>query len=495
MGYRPWIAALAGGLLAALGHPPFSLWFLALPGFVAIVWAVTRAPTPRAGFGLAWLAATGYFGVTLHWIVEPFLVDAATHGWMAPGALILLAAGLALFWGIAGWAALRLGGQPVRTALAFAVVLTAAELVRGHIFTGFPWAMPAYIWAETPVRASVAYTGSYGLSFLTLLGAGLAATGRMWRLGVPVAGLVFAGLFAAGAARLADTSETRFLGRAGLVHPNIPQAEKWVRERVREHIETLFQLTRDAAASDVPVDLIVWPEVAVVYPLDVAAPILANASAASGDTPVILGINRRAAGDWFNSLVEVGRGGSIVTTYDKVHLVPFGEYIPLGLSVLRAMAATSSNGFTAGDAVRLIDTPLGRALPLICYEGIFPGHIFKAGERADYLLLLTNDAWFGTFAGPYQHFDQARFRAAEHGLPVVRAANSGVSTVIDRFGEPGPALGLDKAGTLGIEVHSGPPTLYARTGNSPLLVVLAVSFMVLLFGKSRNAIANDRPSV
>ena len=140
---------------------------------------------------------------------------------------------------------------------------------------------------------------------------------------------------------------------------------------------------------------------------------------AGPEARLITGINRRDADDnWFNALAVIGPNAILEETYDKVHLVPFGEYIPFRIELLRAMAATSGFGFTAGEKVRAIDTPLGRALPLICYEGIFPGHIFRADERPDYLLQLTNDAWFGTFSGPYQHLDQARFRAVRTGAVI-----------------------------------------------------------------------------
>ena len=489
------IVALFGGVAAALGHAPFHLWFAAFPGFVAIAWAVSVATTPKRAFGTAWIAGAAYFAVTLHWIVEPFLVDAATHGWMAPGALILMAGGLALFWGLAASVAHWLGTSPVATAFVFAFSLTAAELLRGHVATGFPWSMPAYIWAETPLRASVAYTGSYGLTALTLVAAAGLAVARRGVLGPVAAVLVLGGLFVAGQARLDDGTEQVALGRVGIVHPNIPQHEKWKRERVPGHIDRLLALTRESATAEGAADLVVWPEAAVVYPLDIAENILAAASEASGGTPVMLGINRREGEAWYNSMVQVGAGGSPDAVYDKVHLVPFGEYIPFRLGFLRAMAATNSNGFSSGERVRLLDTPLGKALPLICYEGIFPRHPFRADERADYFLLMTNDAWFGTFAGPFQHFDQARFRAAEHGLPVVRVANSGVSTVIDRFGDPAETLGLGEMGYRAFAVHSGPPTLYARTGDLPLILFLALLGTVLWVIRRRNAIANDPASV
>lgn len=458
-----------------------------------MIWAVSVAPTPRRAFRNGWLAGAAYFSITMHWIVEPFLVDAATHGWMAPGALILLAGGLALFWGLAGWMARWLSASLVTTALSFALCLTAAELVRGHVLTGFPWAMPAYIWADTPVRTAVAFTGSYGLTALTLVAAACLAIAKRHLWGPVAAVALFGGLFFAGQARLNDGTPNEALGRVGLVHPNIPQSEKWVRDKVPGHIDRLLDLTGESTAD--PPNLIVWPEVAVVYPLDSAGGTLAAASEAAGGTSVMLGINRREGEDWYNSMVQIGATGQVGEVYDKVHLVPFGEYIPFRLGILRAMAATTSNGFSSGERVRLLETPLGRALPLICYEGIFPGHAFRAGERADYILLITNDAWFGTFAGPFQHFDQARFRAAEHGLPVVRAANAGLSGVIDRFGNVEDTLGLTDVGYTAHAVRTGPSTLYARTGDLPLISVLVLIGAVLLRVKRRKAIAKGTASV
>ncbi|MEO1537206.1 MAG: apolipoprotein N-acyltransferase [Pseudomonadota bacterium] len=494
MGRHTWIVAVLGGLAAALGHAPFHLWYVALAGLIALFWAVGQAASGGQAFRRAWFGGAAYFAVSLHWIVEPFLVDAAIHGWMAPGALILMAGGLALFWAVAGWAAQRLAGPASMTALAFAVTLTLAEFARGHLFTGFPWAMPGYIWAETPVLATAAFTGSYGLTFVTLLCASLGAAARHSLASGLGAALLVALLFGAGALRLSDTTATPELGRVALVHPNIPQNEKWNREKVPGHIDHLLDLTRSAVANIAPPDLIVWPEVAVVYPLDVAGPVLEAASAAAGNTPIITGINRRDGENWYNTITEIGEGGAIGTVYDKVHLVPFGEYIPFKLGFLRAMAATTSNGFSSGEAVRLIETPIGRALPLICYEGIFPAHIFKVDARADYLLLVTNDAWFGTFAGPYQHLDQARFRAAEQGLPVVRVANAGVSTVIDRFGRFESRLDLGEAGSRNFVVRAGQPTLYARTGDLPALALLILLSIGLLWSKGRNAIANSSAS-
>ncbi len=493
------VAALAGAV-AALGHAPFGLWWAALPAFALLIWIVAAAPQ-RPGW-LAWVGAAGYFGLSMHWIVEPFLVDAATHGWMAPIALILLAGGLAIFWALAAKLAARLGKDRGTRALALAALLTGAELLRGHIFTGFPWALPAYIWADTPLLGVVSLTGSYGLVFLTLLIAALPALFRTAWPGFALAVVGVAGLYFAGQAQLSQASaDQQVLGKVRIVQPNVPQSEKWQRDKVPDHLERMMSLTGADPEAGQGADLVVWPEAAVVYPLGQAGGILAQAARIATEahgtaTEVILGINRRDAEDrWFNSLVTVAPNGIVQDMFDKVHLVPFGEYIPFRIEFLRAMAASSGFGFTPGDTVRLIDTPLGRALPLICYEGIFPRHLFRAGARADYILLITNDAWFGTFSGPYQHFDQARFRAVEHRLPVVRAANTGVSAVIGPDGQVAGSLPLGEAGHLDAAVSSGgEPSFYSRTGDWPVLVILLLTLTALFLLKKRNTIANTAQS-
>ncbi len=481
------------GALAALGHAPFGFWPLALVGFAGLVWLVANGARPG---WTGWFGAVGYFGVAMHWIVEPFLVDIQTHGWMAPFALILLAGGLALFWGAAARGAAYLGTTPQTRAMAFGAALTIAELVRGHIFTGFPWALPAYIWAETPMRGAAAFVGSYGLSFLTFLGAACLAMPFGRGGGMIAAAALFGGVFALGNHQIDNAATDRpSLGTVRIVQPNVPQAEKWDREKIPGHFNRMLDLTK--TVSDARTDLVIWPEVAVVWPLDLASEALIQAIRAvvtgtTSETRLITGINRRdAAGNWYNALAVVGPGADVQETYDKVHLVPFGEYIPFRIEFLRAMAATSGFGFTPGAEVRAIGTPLGRALPLICYEGIFPGHIFRADERPDYLLQLTNDAWFGTFSGPFQHLDQARFRAVEQGLSLVRAANTGVSTVIDPAGNLSDHLELGRAGVLDLPVPAPlSPTIYAQTGDLPLLVILFLTLSGLITLKRRNAIAN-----
>jgi apolipoprotein N-acyltransferase len=477
------------GALAALGHAPFNLLPVSLFGFVALAFLVSGASRPTLA---AWAGGTGYFAVALHWIVQPFLVDAATHGWMAPFALALMAAGLALFWGGAGWVSARIGGD---RAISWALGLSVAELARGHVLTGFPWALPAYIWTDTPVRMTAAIWGPYGLTLLTLTILALPACRKSWpgRFGFGLlASVAFVGL--AGAGLLRDGTDYDGTERIRMVQPNAPQDQKWDPALAGVFVDRAIDFTA-APKTDFPPALIIWPETAIPYVLDQAGPVLASAAEAGEGIPVLTGLNRREGEDWFNSSVLIDGEGRVTETYDKVHLVPFGEYIPFRIDFIRALAASTGYGFTGGEEVRLIDTPLGRALPLICYEVIFPAHIRRAAERPDYLLQITNDAWFGTFAGPYQHLQQAQFRAAEQGLPMVRVANTGVSAMIDARGEIKVSMPLGEAGYLDAQLPKAlPPTPYSRTGDWPLAAILLTIIAALFIAARRNAIAIRRTS-
>jgi len=482
--HRSILLALLFGLLGGLGHAPFGLWPVALAGFAGLIWVVARAARPGR---VAWTGGAAYFGVTLHWIVEPFLVEPELHGWMAPFALILLAGGLALFWGLAGWLTKHMQGP---RAVMFALALAGAEAVRGHIFTGFPWALPGYIWVDTPVRLSVTLVGSHGLTALTLLAASLPAAfaGSRARLaGASAAALALLGGLAVPGV-LPPPPPAGDLGTVRLVQSSIEQKDKWDPDLIQGQFRDKLALTRGDGS--VP-DLVVWPESALAWPLDVAQPAL-EAIGAAGRAPFVTGLNRRQDGAWFNSLAVADASGSVTETFDKVHLVPFGEYIPFRLGFVRALAARDNFGYTPGALVHTVETPLGAALPLICYEGIFPGHVFRADTRADYLLLITNDAWFGTFAGPEQHFDQARFRAAEHGLSLVRVANRGVTAVIGPRGDvaPGARLEPDRPATLDAAVPRSPGvTLYARTGDAPVFALLLLAVLGALVLGARNRVA------
>lgn len=479
---RPRSRALAGlgiGAVAALGQAPFSVEALGIAGLFAGLALFLSAGSGRGAFGAGWAFGTGYFALALFWIVEPFFVDAPRHGWMAPFALVFMSGGLALFWG----AAFALGRAAGAGAFGWAAALALAELARGHVLTGFPWVLIGHIWTDSGALQWVALAGAHGLTFATLLlvAATWAVLARLPWPALAAAPVPFVALALAGAALAPPPQDLTARPVLRLVQPNAPQDEKWDPERVIEFYRRQIDFTAAPGAPAVTI----WPETAIPWPLDVAGPVLREIDAAAGGAPVILGLNRRENGQWFNALVVTGPGGAVAEVYDKHHLVPFGEYIPLGhlarLIGLQSFAARDGYGFAAGPGPRLIDLgSLGRALPLICYEAIFARHVRRV-ERPDLLLNITNDAWFGALSGPYQHLAQARVRAVEQGLPMVRAANTGVSAVIDPAGRILAAIPLNEAGFLDHALPAPlPPTVYARTGDWPVIVVLLATLGGLL---------------
>ncbi|HAW47204.1 MAG TPA: apolipoprotein N-acyltransferase, partial [Roseovarius sp.] len=221
------------------------------------------------------------------------------------------------------------------------------------------------------------------------------------------------------------------------------------------------------------------PETAVPVLLERAEPTLEAISEAARGVPVVLGIQRTEGPRIYNSLAVVAAGGAVTGVYDKHHLVPFGEYMPFGDLLARfgiyGLAANEGQGYSAGPGARLVDLgPLGRALPLICYEGVFARDLLAAPERPEFLLLITNDAWFGKISGPYQHLAQARLRSAELGLPMIRVANTGVSAMIDATGRVTDRIPLGEAGWRDAPLPpSLPETVYARLGDVPMLALYA----------------------
>ena len=480
-GLTPWLRGpllAILGAVAALGQAPWdwpALTVLALA--IMFIWPLARK---RAAFFNGWAFGAGYFALALHWITQPFMVDAAHDGWMAPFALVLMAGGLALFWGAAFALARGIG----RSTLALVACWTGAEVARSLLFTGFPWALIGHIWIPTPLGQLAALVGPHGLTLLTLAGVAMLAQMRVWSV-IPVL-LVGLGwvMLDPGPAPLADPAAPLIR----LVQPDVPQAEKWDPDKIPVHFQRLVDLT---SSGPVP-GLVIWPETAIPWILDQAQPALVQSAAAAQGAPLILGVQRRAEGRYFNALALLNPAGDVTVLYDKSHLAPFGEYMPLGEVMARfgihGLAASEGGGFSAGDGLALIDVPgIGPVLPLICYEGIFAEEVNAVQGRARLMVLITNDAWFGTDSGPYQHFALARLRAIEQGLPLARVANTGVSAMIDARGRVLGQIGLGQQAELTIALPPAlPPTMYVRLGDWPVQVLLVLLGLALILGRLRD---------
>lgn len=484
---RRGLLAAVLGAVAALGQAPLGLWPATLGAF-AILFALFQLTQDwRQAGRLGWVAGTGYFLVALSWIVEPFLVDVARHGWMAPFALVIMSGGLALFWAV-GYGIARLAGVG---GVGWIAALVLAEAVRGYLFSGFPWAQPGHVWVDTPLLQWASVFGALGLCAVTLGGAIALRQLAAGRHGVGVAGVAgLLVLYLSGPLLVPPAVQGADAPAIRLVQPNAEQHLKWHPDHVQEFLDRQIAYTRADTDNNRP-DLIVWPETAIPAPLHRADPTLAAISAAADGVPVVLGVRRIDGARLFNSLVLLDEQGQRAALYDKHHLVPFGEYIPFGDQLgrfgLRGLAAQDGNGYSSGAGPRLIDMgDLGRALPLICYEGVFPRNVAGAAGRADFMLLITNDAWFGQVSGPYQHLAQARLRTVEQGLPMIRVANTGVSAVIDAGGRVVASLPLGQAGWVDAPLPPPqPPTLYARMGDWPIWAGLVLAWLAAVLAGHR----------
>jgi apolipoprotein N-acyltransferase len=482
--------AAAAGAATALAQPPVSwpaVLFLAMP---LLLWCLDGAPGGWSAFRLGWLAGAAHFAAALFWIVEPFLVEPEVFGWMAPFALAGMAGGLALFWAVPFGLARSWTGPGLNRVLLLAALLALAEYARGHVLTGFSWGLFAYGWVETPVMQAAALLGPYGVGFLTLVAALLPGLAT-WRAVAVAAALVGAG-WGYGAWRLAQPVPERAEPLVvRLVQPNAAQHLKWLPGMEQEFYERHIAMTRAEPRPDVTI----WSETAVPFVLGRAPELLAESAGSAAPGRLILGIRRAEEGAegtrWYNSLAVLAPDGTAAAVYDKHHLVPFGEYIPFAGLVARlglpALEPLTRGGFSAGDGPHLVATEgVPPFLPLICYEAIFPGGLDAPEGRGEWLVQVTNDAWFGEASGPWQHLAQARVRAIEQGLPLARVANTGISAMVDPLGRVVARIGLDEEGHVDAELPGAlAPTLYVRLGDGPALTaVLAVLGLTLVNFKS-----------
>ncbi|MBV6656461.1 MAG: apolipoprotein N-acyltransferase [Devosiaceae bacterium] len=527
---RAAVAALAGAF-ATLSLPPAFLLpvlFISLPILALLLDGADADPSEgrklrrllgRPGFfATGWWFGFGWFFASLTWVAEALLVDAGAHAWLIPFALVAIPAGLALFPALAAAVAgLFWTAGPWRLVV-LAASLAGFEAVRGVVLTGFPWnGFHLGLAAQPLLMQGFALIGPSFASLLVLIVAlvpaafrpeGVGKTGIRYALAACVIAVFWLGY---GGFRLAQPVPDTSSVAVRIVQPNIAQADKWDPAQREAHFASLLDLT---AARASPSDLgllgtthVIWPESAFPFLL-VERP---DALAAIGEalplgTHLLAGALRaetRGAGRVFtNALFAFNDRGEIIDAYDKVRLVPFGEALPfsdwfdrLGLRPIVGAPA----GFVPGLGPGTLETPGGPSwLALICYEAIFPGFV-RAGVRAhapDYLLNVTNDAWFGTSAGPQQHVHQARLRAVETGRPLVRAANTGVSLVTDPYGRTIVALEVDKPGVITTNLPNPlTQTGYLLMGNLPFLVFLFLVLVVSVYHRQMNSrsAASSRP--
>jgi len=513
-GWQRAAIAFVAGALSVLALAPFNAWPVLIFTFPILIWLVDGAATGRWGGAFAaalagWWFGFGYFLAGLYWVGYAFLVDAQTFGWLLPVAVAGLPAYLALFTAAGlGFARLIWVRGPERV-LALAVSLTMAEWLRGHLLSGFPWNTFGYALTQPLVLAQgAALVGIWGLTFLAIAIFASPAviadervdTPQPWR-GPILGALILAAIAGYGAIRL-WTHPTGYVDgvKLRIVQPNLQQDDKFnyaAKPQVMSRYLRLSDRATGPQSNGVrDVTHLIWPESAFPFFLTREPDALKQiAELLSPGTVLITGAMRAATADpnarishAYNSVYVLDHDGSILGIYDKVHLVPFGEYLPLQslLERIGLMQLTKMRGgFLAGDRRRAMEVPRApKMLPLICYEVIFPGAAVPAGERPGWLVNLTNDGWFGISTGPYQHFQQTRVLAIEEGLPLVRAANNGISAVIDPVGRIVRSLPLGAEGVLDSPLPRAiDPTPYRRIGDIALILFLIAGF--ILVGRRR----------
>lgn len=510
-GLKRFLIAILAGALSALAQPPFGLFVVNFISYSILVWLIDGAAgDPDRGFvarrmpsfTVGWAFGFGYFVAGLWWTGNALLVEADEFAWALPLAILGLPAYLALFYGLATFLSRLLWSDGFARLLALAAAFGLAEWLRSFVLTGFPWNAVGYAIMPFPVMMqSVAVTGSLAMNTLAVLvfaAPALLVTGPGGRAATALALALLAAHLGFGAYRLnqGDTRKTENPRTVRIVQPFIDQAAKIDdRERGRifeEHIRLTTLPPKDGAKR---ADYVIWPETSVPFILTQNPDALVRISEILEDGQILIAGAVRTESDgksaptrYYNSAYMIDSQGQIIGAADKVHLVPFGEYLPfeafwnnLGLNAIAAFPG----GYSAASRYQILTAPDGtKLLPLICYEVIFPTEIDDVAREADAIVNLTNDGWFGYTPGPWQHFHQARIRAVESGLPVIRNSNSGISAVIDPYGRI--LTGLD-FGAVGIVDSAIPLTTvpYRYVSMPSLNFGLLVALLILFAFFSR----------
>ncbi len=497
-GWRRYLLAMAFGACATAAFAPAFIFPLLVPAFTGILWLLDGARRPREALALGWCFGFGHMASGLYWVGLAFLVDAERFAALLPIAVGAMGGGMAIFPALSILATWYLGGRGGARVMALAGTWLAVEWLRSWILTGFPWNLVGTVWSFSPEMIQVtALGGVWVLSLITVAAAaapavlGEAAVSpetqrRRLKFVVAVFGILIAA-WLGGAWRLAGapaSGEAVVEGvRLRLVQASIQQSLKWDPALRREHVMRQIRLTLGPGFEKVT--HVVWPETAVPFLLDRDAVLrrLVGRAVPPGGA-LITGAPRGSSTQVWNSILALDSRGRILATYDKHHLVPFGEYVPFRSFLPVEKLAPGNIDFTPGPGPARFSVPGAPvASPLVCYEIIFPGQVVAAGPRPEWLLNVTNDAWFGTSLGPYQHFASARLRAVEEGLPLVRAANTGISAVVDGYGRVIGRLGLNEIGVLDADLPRPVPgiTLYARIGNwSVAFLILCTSLITFV---------------
>lgn len=517
-GWQRALAALAAGALATLSQPPFDFFAVCFLSFPVLVWLLDGAASQPGErllrrlaqpFLIGWWFGFGYFLAGLWWTGAALLVEAELFAWALPLAVLGLPALLAIFYGFAAMLARLVWSDGAGRIAALAASFALAEWLRSFILTGFPWNAVGQAAMPTPLLmqsvGAISMIGVNALAVFVFAAPALLASHRGRIAGFTVAAIAIALHVGYGTWRLASAETAAPLISVRIVQPSIDQTEKWdaqVRPRI---FRTLLDLSAlPPAEGATPPELIIWPETSVPFILSQQPDALTALAELIEDGQTLMAGAVRIEGEqadtslydarYYNSIITINSDGEIINAADKMWLVPFGEYMPFADLLSRIgveKLVRSVSAFSAGSQRNLLSTPNGSAsaLPLICYEIIFPGAAGYGDTDADFILNVTNDAWFGNTPGPYQHFRQAQLRAVEAGRPLVRAANNGISGAIDAYGRIIDAFALNATGALDVTIpHQKVTAPTGRPETAGLIIALLLALWATL-----SLLINRRP--
>lgn len=501
------------GVIAAFSMPDVSFWPALFIGLSGLYVLYSQSATMLRAWFSGFLFGLGYFVTGLWWIGNALLVEGNEFAWVWPISVIGLPTLLSLFTATYLSIARKISNpQKISGFFIFSLFLTFSEWTRGNAFTGFPWNLYGYAWSEhMPMAQMSFYIGAYGLTFLSVLwaaSAGFILTSPFTckkKLSLAAAVVVLLALcFTLGSVRLSRNNTLLESDSAVIVvQPNIPQNMKWDPAAVQDNFVKSIRMSRDALVEDKGIKniFIVWPETAIsptVYTVNDNMEMIRDTlqSYRPARAYLVTGVLRQIANpdgaiDFTNSVVALNDQLTSVDIYDKTHLVPFGEFIPLQDWIpLKPVAAFK--GFVRGEGPKTVsDNDIPTFSPLICYEIIFPNEIVsRKNVSPDWIVNVTNDGWYGDSAGPHQHFAQTRMRAIEEGLPVIRSANTGISGVIDPYGRVLEQANIFSTETLFSYLPAKIENPYGavRTGLAIIMLLTSLFLMIqnLLFPKSQD---------
>lgn len=493
------------GVLVTLALPPVYIFPLAIIGFSGFMSMILRTQSLKSAFKIGWWFGFGHFTSGLYWIAFALLVDVSSFGWLIPFAVFGIPSVIAIYIGIVAsltWLTAK-HFQGWRIVVIFACVWTLTEMLRGWLFTGFPWNLTGYMWTiSNNMLQFASITGIWGLSLVTVLAFTMPSLflDRKFKIRsvslkkhfvpITVSFVIILGIFIWGGYRLSGATEQFVPGvKLRIVQANIPQNMKWEDEWRYGTVQKYLEMSRSSGFEDVT--HIIWPETALPFIISENSPLLdiiaqvipRNGALITGSLRAIYSDSGILQNMW-NSMLVISENGEISSYYDKSHLVPFGEYVPFRSILPIEKITHGSIDFSEGNGAKTISAP---SLPnlggLVCYEVIFPGKVVDKNNRPELMVNVTNDAWYGKTAGPYQHFQMARTRAVEEGIPLIRSANNGISGVIDAYGRVVAHTKLGNTEILDSLLPKASPeiTAYGMYGRaiSILMVVVCIIFVCI----------------